>query len=82
MRRRAFLLLGTATLATAGCRSFAVEAALKQPSELTTTGAVWAPFASSPAAPRRAGIPTLPPTLPGELPHEIERLELPYALPD
>lgn len=37
MRRRAFLLVGTATLATAGCRSFTVEAALKQPSELTAT---------------------------------------------
>ena len=52
------------------------------PAELSTTGAVWAPFASSPAAPRRAGIPTLPESLPQELPHDLERLDLPYALPD
>jgi hypothetical protein len=52
------------------------------PTELTTTGAVWAPFASSPAAPRRAGIPTLPASLPGEQPHDLERLDLPYTLPD
>lgn len=52
------------------------------PAELTTTGAVWAPFASSPAAPRRAGIPTLPSSLAEELPHGLEQLELPYALPD
>jgi len=52
------------------------------PTELTTTGAVWAPFASSPAAPRRAGIPTLPASLPGKQPHDLERLDLPYALPD
>ncbi len=48
MRRRAFLLLGTATLATAGCRSFAVEAALKQPSELTTTAVAQPNAASAP----------------------------------
>ena len=51
------------------------------PSELSTTGAVWAPFASSPAGPRRAGVPTLPETLPGELPHDLERLDLPYERP-
>ena len=27
-------------------------------------------------------IPTLPQSLPGELPQDLERLELPYALPD
>ncbi|MDE2262594.1 MAG: folate-binding protein YgfZ [Gammaproteobacteria bacterium] len=52
------------------------------PAELSTTGAVWAPFASSPAAPRRAGTPVLPPGRVEELPHDLERLELPYALPD
>ena len=49
------------------------------PSELATTGAVWAPFATSPAGPRRAALPT---ELPDELPHDLERLELPYTLPD
>ncbi|MGH8317654.1 MAG: hypothetical protein ACREUL_06700 [Steroidobacteraceae bacterium] len=52
------------------------------PSELATTGAVWAPFASSPAGPRRAGAASLPEGLTEELPHDLERLELPYALPD
>jgi tRNA-modifying protein YgfZ len=52
------------------------------PADLATTGAFWAPFATSPAAPRRAGAPTLPPSLPGELPQDLERLDLPYALPD
>jgi folate-binding protein YgfZ len=51
------------------------------PSELATTGAVWAPFATSPAGPRRAGAPALPTELPDELPHALERLELPYTLP-
>jgi tRNA-modifying protein YgfZ len=50
------------------------------PAELSTTGAVWAPFATSPAGPRRAGAP-LPPGPAGEPPHEIEALELPYTLP-
>jgi hypothetical protein len=51
-------------------------------SDLSTTGAVWAPFASSPAGPRRAGLPTMPASLPEALPHDLERLELPYSLPD
>jgi tRNA-modifying protein YgfZ len=51
-------------------------------SDIGTTGAFWAPFASSPAAPRRAGTPELPHHLGEELPHDIERLDLPYALPD
>ncbi|MGH8181310.1 MAG: YgfZ/GcvT domain-containing protein [Steroidobacteraceae bacterium] len=75
---------GSAALTRSNVGSPATGAALHAavPSELTTTGAVWAPFASSPAAPRRAGIPTLPSSLPGELPHDLDRLELPYALPD
>jgi folate-binding protein YgfZ len=52
------------------------------PTELTTTGAFWAPFASSPGGPRRAGASELPPTRGEELPHDLERLELPYTLPD
>jgi hypothetical protein len=77
-------LAGSAALTRSNVGSPATGAALHAavPSELTTTGAVWAPFASSPAAPRRAGIPTLPASLPGELPHDLERLELPYDLPD
>lgn len=51
------------------------------PAELTTTGAVWAPFATSPAGPRRADDPALTPGHTGDLPHELERLELPYTLP-
>jgi len=51
-------------------------------SDLTTTGAVWAPFASSPAGPRRAGGPIPPPSLTAPLPHDLERLDLPYTLPD
>jgi hypothetical protein len=50
--------------------------------EVSTTGAFWAPFASSPAAPRRAGAADLPQSLSEELPHDIEQLDLPYALPD
>lgn len=52
------------------------------PSELTVTGAVWAPFATSPGAPARAAEPLRPTDPTGELPHELERLELPYALPE
>lgn len=52
------------------------------PSQLTTTGAVWAPFATSPAGAPRAGGPPPPDGLPDDLPHDLERLELPYALPD
>ncbi|MGH8295934.1 MAG: hypothetical protein ACRETZ_10650 [Steroidobacteraceae bacterium] len=52
------------------------------PAELTTTRAFWAPFATAPAGPRRADDPTLTPTLTGDLPHDLERLELPYTLPD
>jgi len=52
------------------------------PAELTTTGAVWAPFATSPASPRRAGPGTLPEPVSEPPPHDLERLDLPYALPD
>lgn len=47
MRRRPFLLLGSVTLATAGCHSFAVEAALKRPSELTATAVAQTDTASA-----------------------------------
>ena len=54
------------------------------PSELSTTGAVWAPFATSPAgALQSGGGPAAPPSHPTEdLPHELEPLDLPYALPE
>ncbi|HEV2442364.1 MAG TPA: hypothetical protein VGT07_07565 [Steroidobacteraceae bacterium] len=51
-------------------------------SDISTTGAFWAPFATSPAAPRRGGSPELPASLSEDRPHDIERLDLPYALPD
>ncbi len=75
---------GTAALSRSNVGAPATGAALHAAvsSDLSTTGAVWAPFASSPAGPRRAGIPTLPESLPEELPHDLERLDLPYALPD
>jgi hypothetical protein len=50
-------------------------------SDLSATGAFWAPFANSPAGPRRAGSSELPSSHTQELPHDIERLELPYELP-
>jgi tRNA-modifying protein YgfZ len=50
------------------------------PADLSTTGAFWAPFATAPAAPPPAASDPLP-NLTSELPH-IERLELPYALPE
>ena len=77
-------LAGAAAVTRANVGAPATGAALHAavPAELTTTGAVWAPFASSPAAPQRAGIPTLPASLPQELPHDLERLDLPYTLPD
>lgn len=73
----------TAALTRANVGAPATGAALHaaMPSELSTTGAVWAPFASSPAGPRRVRAPELPPALTEGLPHDIERLELPYSLP-
>jgi len=76
---------GAAALTRSNVGAQATGAALQaaaMPSELSTTGAVWSPFASSPAGPRRDGVPALPPTLSEELPHDIERLDLPYTLPD
>lgn len=75
---------GTAALTRSNVGAPATGAALHAtvPLDLSTTGAVWAPFASSPAGPRRAAVPELPPSLTEELPHDLERLELPYALPD
>jgi folate-binding protein YgfZ len=54
------------------------------PSELSTTGAVWAPFATSTAAgPQMAGASAPQPHHPGKDPrHELEPLDLPYALPE
>jgi folate-binding protein YgfZ len=76
--------VGSATLSRANVGAPAVGAALHAavPAELSPTGAVWAPFASSPAGPRRAGIPMLPDGPPEGLPRDLERLDLPYALPD
>ena len=75
---------GAAALTRSNVGAPAAGAALHAavPTELTQTGAVWAPFASSPAGPRRAGIPTVPATPSEQLHHDIERLDLPYSLPD
>jgi len=64
--------------------SGAVTGAVPQapaPADLSTTGAFWAPFATAPAAPPPAASDPLA-NLTSELPHDIERLELPYTLPD
>lgn len=50
-------------------------------SDLATTGAFWAPFASAPAGLREAGSSELPSSRTPGLPHDIDRLDLPYALP-
>jgi folate-binding protein YgfZ len=75
---------GTATVAPANVGAPAIGAALQAavPSELTATGAVWAPFATSPGAPPHRAEPIRPAKPAEELPHELERLELPYALPE
>ena len=75
---------GSAALARTNVGAPATGAALHAavPTELNATGAVWAPFATAPAGPRRAGAATLPASLAGELPPDIERLDLPYELPD
>ncbi len=75
---------GSAALARTNVGAPATGAALHAavPTELSATGAFWAPFATAPAGPRRAGAATLPASLTGELPPDIERLDLPYALPD
>jgi tRNA-modifying protein YgfZ len=51
------------------------------PADLSTTGAFWAPFATGPGAPPPAASDPLA-TLASQLPPDIERLELPYTLPD
>jgi folate-binding protein YgfZ len=75
---------GSAALTRANVGAPATGAALHAalPAELSTTGAVWAPYATSPAGPRRAGSPTPPSSAAGERPHDLEPLELPYALPE
>ena len=74
---------GAAALTRSNVGAPATGAALHaaMPSELTTTGAVWAPFASSPAGPRRAAAAQPPSALSAQA-HDLERLELPYTLPD
>ncbi|MGH8299341.1 MAG: YgfZ/GcvT domain-containing protein [Steroidobacteraceae bacterium] len=70
-----------AALARSNVGAPATGAALhsSMPADLATTGAFWAPFATSPAAPRRADAGTLPSSRPGE--HDLEQLDLPYTLP-
>ena len=50
--------------------------------DLSTTGAFWAPFATSPGAPRKAGASMLLPSASDPPPHDLEQLDLPYKLPD
>jgi folate-binding protein YgfZ len=74
---------GAAALTRSNVGAPATGAALhsSMPAELTTTGAFWAPFATSPGSPRKASASTLPPSPPDPLPHDLEQLELPYELP-
>jgi len=74
---------GGAALTRANVGAPATGAALHAavPAELSSTGAFWAPFASSPAGPRRPAPDSLPSSLAREMPHDIEQLELPYELP-
>ena len=75
---------GTATLTRSNVGAPATGAALHAAvsSDLSATGAFWAPFANSPAGPRRAGSGELPSGRTEESPHEIDWLDLPYALPE
>jgi tRNA-modifying protein YgfZ len=75
---------GAAALARSNVGAPATGAALHAAvsSDLSATGAFWAPFASSPAGPRRAGSGELPSGRAEESPHDIDRLDLPYTLPD
>ncbi len=75
---------GTAGLAPANVGAPATGAALQAaiPPERTTTGAVWAPFATSSAAPTRAVEPIRPRSPAAELPRDLDRLDLPYRLPE
>ena len=74
--------LGAATLTRSNVGAPATGAALHAAvsSDVAATGAFWAPFANSPAGPRRAGSGELPSGRAEELPHGIDQLELPYAL--
>jgi folate-binding protein YgfZ len=75
---------GAAALAGSNVGVPATGAALhsSMSAELSTTGAFWAPFATSPGAPRKPGASMLPPSAPDPPPHDLEQLDLPYALPD
>jgi folate-binding protein YgfZ len=72
-----------AALARSNVGAPATGAALHSPmpADLATTGAFWAPFATSPGAPRRAGTSMMPPSPPEAQPQDLEQLELPYTLP-
>jgi len=72
-----------AALARSNVGAPAAGAALhsSMPADLATTGAFWAPFATSPAAPHRAGTSMPPTSRADESPHELEQLDLPYPLP-
>jgi len=75
---------GAAALTRSNVGAPATGAALhsSMPADLATTGAFWAPFATSPGAPRKAGASMLPHSSPDPLPNELEQLDLPYTLPD
>jgi len=75
---------GAAALARSNVGAPATGAALHAAvsSDLSATGAFWAPYANSPAGLRRAGAGELPSGRTEESPHDIDRLDLPYALPD
>ena len=75
---------GAAALTRSNVGAPATGAALhsSMPADLATTGAFWAPFATSPGAPRKAGASMLPHSSPDPLPSELEQLDLPYPLPD
>jgi tRNA-modifying protein YgfZ len=75
---------GAAALARSNVGAPATGAALHAAvsPDLSATGAFWAPFANSPAGPRRAGSGELPLGRTEESPHNIDRLDLPYTLPD
>lgn len=75
---------GAAALARSNVGAPATGAALHSAvsPDLSATGAFWAPFANSPAGPRRAGSGELPSGRTEESAHDIDRLDLPYTLPE
>jgi folate-binding protein YgfZ len=75
---------GAAALARSNVGAPATGAALHAAvsPDLSATGAFWAPYANSPAGLRRAGSGELASGRTEESPHDIDRLDLPYALPD